>query len=94
MKTLENVIQLDLLAVDFKDTDFLEGFCAIEKAVGRQLNIPSHDVIECVDWVYVDLEQYNHEWYGLGKFNADQQLAEQATAPDQVIRTIILTKQK
>lgn len=94
MKTLENVIQLNLLAVDFKGTSFDDNNdCVIAKAVKRQLN--QNYVSEHIDTVFIgeNETEYTHEYYGLRSYGADQTLVNLTTSPDQVIRTITLTKQ-
>jgi len=90
----KKTIILQLLTVDFENPNYGSNCdCPVGKACARQLGLNRDDIIECVDWVYLgyDLDRYDHEVYGLDKFNADVKLAEQKE-PNTVIRTLTLTK--
>ncbi len=82
-------IELQLLAIDFKDTTFTGYPCAIEKAVKRQLS--TLKVQEWVDDTLIDEIQYKHKAYGLTDFTTDKALA--SMLPDEeIVRVITLTK--
>lgn len=90
MKTLPNIIELQLLAVDFKDTIFISSDnCAVSKACKRQLNITK--VGEVVDFCTINDNTYNHSYYGCIDFLKDKEVAQTAEL-NTVIRTIKLTK--
>ena len=81
-------IELQLLAIDFKDTTFTGYPCAIEKAVKRQLGLEGDEWIE---EFYLGDIKYLHEYYGKKKFDVDQSLASMLT-DEEIVRVITLTK--
>lgn len=87
---MDNIIELELKAVDFKDTDFICNKCAIEKAVYRQLGI--HKVYESVNSVEINSVYYFHEKYGPSEFNSDKEISEFKNFDNTTIRTITLTE--
>lgn len=89
---MKNTIELELKAVDFKDTDFYSSCdCAISKAVKRQLNIT--DVDEGVFDVKIERVQYYHEVYSSIEFKTDMYKATVNNFDNTTIRTITLTKE-
>lgn len=85
MKTID----LYLLAKDFKNTDFVEGQCAIEKALMRQCGIKG---LELLTYTEIHEVRYLHEPYMSVDFYGDQAKAMQATDENEVIRHIKLTR--
>lgn len=84
------MIQLNLLARHFKDTEFICD-CAIDKAAKEHFNT---ECLENVSYLAVNrggyLEIFRHDKYGVISFKEDMNLATAAGFDDTIIRTIKL----
>ena len=90
MKDLPNIIELQLLAIDFKNTSFMSNSdCAISKACRRQLG--GTVVEEVVNCTYIDNVLYNHIGYSYNLYLEDKDVA-LTVEPNTVIRTLTLTR--
>lgn len=90
MKDLPNIIELQLLAVDFKDASFLDNNdCAVSRACKRQLGV--ENVSEYIYSVDIGWVEYTHGYYGSWVFEEDYKKAK-TVEPNTVIRTLTLTK--
>lgn len=88
---MKNVIELELLAIDFKDTEFTSPYnCAISKACKRQLQ-PTR-VVEFCTRVKLDDLYYKHQCYGYVDFGRDKAKAERLNFDNTVIKTLTLTE--
>ena len=91
---MQDVIALQLIAADFKETIYLDTEnCAICKAVKRQLK--AGRVMEAGFCTWIDSTKiYEHSEYTGDKFNLDAKTAAQHNYDTTVIREIVLTKSK
>lgn len=88
---MKNIIELELLALDFKGALFESNLiCAISKACRRQLSVER--VSEGCDIVGLDGLKYTHRFYGYGDFLRDSTKAEKHNFDNTVIRTLTLTE--
>lgn len=88
---MDNTIELELKAVDFKGARFVSDYCGLSNAIRRQLNIDKvntgvYDVeIEGIDY---DID----EGYQYEKHSDDIKSATSLSFDNTIIRTITLTK--
>lgn len=86
---MKGVILLGLKAIDFKDTKYSGiGYCAIEKAVLRQMNTNAVELVHCT---IIDGKRYSHLSYPNIDFHKDKITASYLT-DEEIVRVITLTK--
>lgn len=90
---MKSEIILKLQAQDFNGTHFMQGQCAIEKALSRQEGVYALEAVKTTVLISEsDRAEYEHEYYGYDDFNQDKEACDIVLDRTTVIRTLTLKK--